>query len=101
MFSCEFCEISNNAFLQNTPGRLLLFYETDFSEKITLSGFSGLMVPKKLIPIPFCVFLLIDYKIFYLFYTIVTGRIRLLSTLHNKNFRFREQLTYMHELAPR
>ena len=25
VFSCEFCEISKNTFLQNTSGRLLLF----------------------------------------------------------------------------
>ena len=26
VFSCEFCQISKNTFIQNTPGRLLLYY---------------------------------------------------------------------------
>ena len=33
VFSCEFCEISNNTFLKNTSGRLLLYFHKKFCHR--------------------------------------------------------------------
>ena len=39
-FSCEFCEISKNIFLQNTSGRLLLNFETFYNFLLDLAHIS-------------------------------------------------------------